>query len=65
MEASANRGLQGGSMGIMSASAVAGLASGLADRAVETYRTRLEAQVQRRRIDSLNLSMLVNSTVAP
>jgi hypothetical protein len=51
-------------MGIMSASAVAGLASGLADRAVETYRTRLEAQVQRRRIESLKLSMLVNASMA-
>jgi hypothetical protein len=51
-------------MGIMSASAVAGLASGLADRAVETYRTRLDAQLQRRRIESLKLSMLVNASMA-
>ena len=51
-------------MGIPTVAGVAGMASGLADRAVETYRTRLEAQVQRRRIDSLKLSMLVNASLA-
>ncbi len=51
-------------MGIPSVASVAGRASGLADRAVETYRTRLDAQLQRRRIDSLKLSMLVNASMA-
>jgi len=51
-------------MGLPSVASVAGRASGLADRAVEAYRTRLEAQIQRRRIDSLQVSMLVNASVA-
>ncbi len=51
-------------MGITSLGSVAGLASGLADRAVDAYRTRLEAQVQRRRADNLGLSMLVNASLA-
>jgi len=51
-------------MGLPSVARVAGRASGLADRAVEAYRTRLEAQIQRRRIDSLQLSMLVNASLA-
>jgi hypothetical protein len=51
-------------MGITSVSGVAELASGVAGRAVESYRVRLEAQTQRRRIDSLKLSMLVNATLA-
>ena len=51
-------------MGIPSVASVAGRASGLADRAVETYRTRLDAQLQRRRIESLKLSMLVNASMA-
>jgi hypothetical protein len=51
-------------MGLPSVASVAGRASGLADRAVEAYRTRLEAQIQRRRIDSLQLSMLVNASMA-
>jgi hypothetical protein len=51
-------------MGMPSVAGVAGLASGLADRAVEAYRTRLEAQIQRRRIDSLQVSMLVNASLA-
>jgi hypothetical protein len=51
-------------MGIPSVASVAGRASGLADRAIETYRTRLDAQLQRRRIESLKLSMLVNASMA-
>lgn len=51
-------------MGLPSVASVAGRASGLADRAVEAYRTRLEAQIQRRRIDSLQVSMLVNASLA-
>lgn len=51
-------------MGITSVSGVAELASGVAGRAVESYRVRLEAQTQRRRIDSLKLSMLVNASLA-
>jgi hypothetical protein len=51
-------------MGITSLSGVAELASGVAGRAVESYRVRLEAQTQRRRIDSLKLSMLVNASLA-
>ena len=43
---------------------LADLASSLADRAVDSYRSRLEAQVQQRRIDSLQLSMLVNASLA-
>ena len=43
---------------------LADLASNLADRAVDSYRSRLEAQVQQRRIDSLQLSMLVNASLA-
>lgn len=51
-------------MGLPSVASVAGRASGLADRAVEAYRTRLEAQIQQRRIDSLQVSMLVNASLA-
>jgi hypothetical protein len=51
-------------MRIVSASSVTGLASSLADRAVESYRSRLEAQIQHRRITSLQLSMLVNAALA-
>lgn len=51
-------------MGLPSVASVAGRASGLADRAVEAYRTRLEAQIQQRRIDSLQLSMLLNASLA-
>jgi hypothetical protein len=51
-------------MRIASVAGVAGLASGLADRAVESYRSRLEAQIQQRRIDSLRLSMLLNASLA-
>ena len=51
-------------MGIVSLGGVAGAASGLADRAMEAYRTRLEAQIQRRRVDSLQVSMLVNASLA-
>ena len=51
-------------MGIASLAGVAGAASGLADRAMEAYRTRLEAQIQRRRVDSLQVSMLVNASLA-
>jgi hypothetical protein len=51
-------------MRIVSASSVTGLASSLADRAVESYRSRLEAQIQHRRINSLQLSMLVNAALA-
>lgn len=51
-------------MGLPSVASVAGRASGLADRAVEAYRTRLEAQIQRRRIDSLQVSMLMNASLA-
>ena len=43
---------------------LADLASNVADRAVDSYRSRLEAQVQQRRIDSLQLSMLVNASLA-
>ncbi len=60
----ARAGLRVGLMGMPSVAGVAGLASGLADRAVEAYRTRLEAQIQRRRIDSLQVSMLVNASLA-
>jgi hypothetical protein len=51
-------------MRIASVAGVAGLASGLADRAVESYRSRLEAQVRQRRIESLKASMLVNASLA-
>lgn len=51
-------------MRIPSIAGVAGVASQLADGAVETYRTRLEAQIQKRRIDSLQVSMLVNASLA-
>jgi hypothetical protein len=51
-------------MRIASLAGVAGLASGLADRAVESYRTRLEAQIRQRRIESLKVSMLVNASLA-
>ena len=51
-------------MRIASVAGIADLASGLADRAVESYRTRIEAQLQHRRIDSLRLSMLVNASLA-
>jgi hypothetical protein len=51
-------------MRIGSVAGVAGVVTGLADRAVDSYRTRLEAQIQHRRIDSLNLSMLVNASLA-
>lgn len=51
-------------MRIASVAGVAGLASGLADRAVESYRTRLEAQIRQRRIESLRVSMLVNASLA-
>lgn len=51
-------------MRIPALAGVADLASGLADRAVESYRTRVEAQVQHHRIDSLRVSMLVNASLA-
>ena len=51
-------------MGIASVSGLAELASGVAGRAVDSYRVRLEAQTQRRRIDGLRLSMLVNASLA-
>jgi hypothetical protein len=51
-------------MRIASVADLAGLASGLADRAVYSYRTRLEAQIQQRRIESLRLSLLVNASLA-
>lgn len=51
-------------MRIASVADVAGLAKGLADGAVESYRARLQAQVQNRRVDSLRASMLVAATLA-
>ena len=48
-------------MGVTSA---LGLATGLADSAVDAYHRRLQHQLQRRRIDSLKLSMLVTAGVA-
>jgi hypothetical protein len=51
-------------MRLPSVAGVAGLASELAGLAVESYRTRLEAQVRRRRIDSLTLGMLANASLA-
>jgi hypothetical protein len=51
-------------MGITSVAGLATLASGLADRVIDSYHTRLETQVQQRRIDSLKVSMLVNASLA-
>jgi hypothetical protein len=51
-------------MRIVPVAGIADLASSLADRAVESYRARIEAQVERHRIDSLRLSMLVNASLA-
>jgi hypothetical protein len=51
-------------MGIASLAGMATAASGLADRAIDSYRSRLESQVQQRRIDSLKLSMLANAGLA-
>lgn len=44
--------------------AALGLATGLADSAVDIYHRRLQHQLQRRRIDSLRLSMIVTAAVA-
>lgn len=51
-------------MGITSLAGVARLASGLADRAIDSYRVRVESQVQQRRVDSLKVSMLVSASLA-
>ncbi len=51
-------------MGITSLAGVASLASGLADRAIDSYRTRVESQVQQRRVESLRVSMLVTASLA-
>ena len=51
-------------MGITSLAGVASLASGLADRAIDSYRSRVESQVQQRRVESLRVSMLVNASLA-
>lgn len=49
-------------MGITSA--VANVASALADTAIDAYRSRLRAQLERRRLDSVQFSMLVSASVA-
>jgi hypothetical protein len=51
-------------MGITSVAGIAELASGLAERAVDSYRARLAAQVQRRRIDGLRGAMLAHASLA-
>lgn len=48
-------------MGVTSA---LGLATGLADSAVDAYQRRLQHQLQLRRINSLKLSMVVSAGVA-
>lgn len=44
--------------------AVAGFASGLAGSAVDAYRSRLEAQTERRRLGALQASMLLSGSLA-
>ncbi|MCU0282495.1 MAG: hypothetical protein MUD13_01140 [Candidatus Nanopelagicales bacterium] len=51
-------------MGITSVAGIAELASGLAERAVDSYRARLAAQVQRRRIDGLRGAVLAHASLA-
>jgi hypothetical protein len=48
----------------MGVSAAVGFASQLADRAVDAYRFRLLAQVERRRLETLQLNMLVSGSLA-
>lgn len=40
------------------------MASSLADNAVETYRTRVQAQIEQRRLNMLHASMLVSAALA-
>jgi hypothetical protein len=51
-------------MGMPSVAGIAGLASEVAGRAVDSYRARLDAQLQRRRIDSLRGSVLAHASLA-
>jgi hypothetical protein len=48
----------------MGLSSVIGFASSAADRAVDAYRSRLQAQVEQRRLDSLQFNMLVSASMA-
>lgn len=49
-------------MGITSA--IGHLASAVADTAIDAYRSRLRAQIERRRLNSVQFSMLVSASVA-
>jgi hypothetical protein len=48
----------------MGIAAVAGFASALAGSAVDAYRSRLQAQVEQRRLGTLQLSMLLSGSLA-
>lgn len=48
----------------MGIAAVAGFASALAGTAVDAYRSRLQAQVEQRRLGTLQLSMLLSGSLA-
>ena len=48
----------------MDLTAAVGVASSLADRAVDAYRSRLQAQLEHRRLDALQLNMLLSASMA-
>lgn len=53
-----------GAVVLSAAYGVIGIASGFADRAVDAYRSRLQAQLAHRRLDALQFNLLISAGVA-